>query len=460
MRHMRLWSAAAVLLGLVVGVAGCSEESGGGTGGKGGGTGTSEGGAGGGGTGGSGGADGGGGAGTGGSQKPQCTNPDGGQSATPDPRADSAGALAADGKLFLMFGGDTATVICGQQPPREHVGDTWILDTACGDWTKLEIVGPSARARHSVALDPATGRAILFGGRWRMEGSSGSYTNYGDVWAFDFATKTWTEIATTGAGPTKRSNTATAVVNGKLVVFGGNTSTSGLTFTPKEDVFVLDLATNAWTEITPANAGPTGRLFHAMAAHPTKNVVYVHSGGDENAFLGPFFTDTWELDLDTATWTQLTGSAPGGLGRIKLGMWATVPDGAADPKVFVFGGHDDGILGNRNDVIAGSVFGGQLTFEEVRAGDTYNKPGSGQCDFPVDFTILDKDSPERRSAFAVGALPDGSAAVVFGGDSDCGRLSDAHWYDTRTGSWTPIRATLPGLVCERTGSTTCTSLCN
>ena len=126
----------------------------------------------------------------------------------------------------------------------------------------------------------------------------------------------------------------------------------------------------------------------------------------------------------------------------------------------MFGGHDDGILGNRNDLIAAPLGGPTVTFEEVRPGDTFNKPSSGQCDFPVDFTILDKDSPERRSAFSVGALPDGSAAVVFGGDSDCGRLSDAHWYDTRKATWTPIRATLPGLVCERTGSTTCTSLCN
>ncbi|MEZ4300671.1 MAG: kelch repeat-containing protein, partial [Polyangiaceae bacterium] len=323
---------------------------------------------------------------------------------------------------------------------------------------KLEIAGPSARARHSVALDPASGQAVLVGGRFRA-GDAGAYTNYNDVWAFDFSAKTWTLLETTGAGPSERSNSATAVVNGKLVVFGGNVSTSGLTFTPKKDVFVLDLATRVWTEVAAAG-GPPARLFHAMAAHPTKNEVFVFSGGDANAFTGPFLTDTWALDLDTATWTKLGSDTPDGTGRIKLGMWATIPDSGTEPMLYVFGGHDDGQLGNRNDVLSAFAGGGAVEFAPVREGDTFNNPSSGQCDFPVDFTAIDKESPERRSAFAFGQLPDGSAAVVFGGDSDCGRLSDAHWFDTRTGGWTAIRATLPGLVCERTGSTTCTSLCN
>jgi len=392
------------------------------------------------------------------SAKPVCTDPGSASGPTPDPRADTAGALSADGASFVIFGGDTATVICGDAPAHTHAGDTWLLDTACGGWTKIESPGPSARSRHAVALDPASNRALLFGGRFRA-GSSGAYTLYNDVWSFDFPTKTWTEVATTGTPPSKRSNTAAAVVNGKLVVYGGNSSTSGLTFTPLADAFVLDLATNAWSKLDPAGAAPKARLFHAMAAHPSKDIVYVHSGGDANAFTGPFFTDTWSLDVATGAWTELATDTPDGTGRIKLGLWATVPEGAADPSLFVFGGHDDGKLGNRNDILTGPVTA-TLTLESLRPGDTFNKSGSGACSFPTDFTTLEEGSPERRSAFAVAALPDGSAAVVFGGDSDCGRLSDAHWYDAVNNTWTPIRATLPGLVCLRTGSTTCTSLCN
>jgi N-acetylneuraminic acid mutarotase len=366
--------------------------------------------------------------------------------------------LNAGGTAFLMFGGDTATAVCGAIPSHTHVGDTWLLDTACGGWTKLDAPGPSPRARHSMALDPASGHALLFGGRFRA-GSSGNYTLYNDVWSFDFGTKAWTEIKTTGTAPSARSNSAAVVVGGKLVVYGGNSSVSGLSFTPLGDLYTLDLATSEWKKID-APGAPKARLFHGMAGHPSKNVIYVHSGGDENAFVGPFFTDTWSFDLDAGAWTQLASQTPDKTGRIKLGMWATIPEGAADPELLVFAGHDDGQLGNRDDIIGAKLGGAMTTFEPVRPGDTFNKAGSGQCDFPPDFTTIDMESPERRSGFAIGALPDGSAAVIFGGASDCGILSDAHWYDARSNAWTPIRATLPGLVCLRTGSNTCKSLCN
>jgi len=393
-----------------------------------------------------------------GSAKPECPDPGSGQGATPDPRSDTAGALSADGTIFLLFGGDTATAVCGDVPSHTHVGDTWLLDTACGGWTKFDVPAPSARSRHSMALDAKGGRALLFGGRFRA-GNSGNYTLYKDVWAFDFATKTWSEVKTTGTGPSERCNAAAAVVDGKLVVYGGNSSKSGLSFTPLGDLFVLDLATGEWSQVK-APGAPKARLFHAMAGHPSKNVVYVHSGGDANAFVGPFFKDTWSFDLDAGAWTQVSDKTPDDTGRIKHGMWATVPEGAADPELFVFAGHDDGQLGNRDDVLSAKLSGATGTFEAVRPGDTFNKAGSGQCNFPPDFTTIDKESPERRSGFAIGALPDGSAAVVFGGASDCGVLSDAQWYDARESTWTPIRATLPGLVCLRTGSSTCTSLCN
>src|SRR5690606_15982947 len=103
---------------------------------------------------------------------------------------------------------------------------------------------------------------------------------------------------------------------------------------------------------------------------------------------------------------------------------------------------------------------GPVGWTVLRPGDTYNhKPDPGACDFPPDFTHVDFESPERRQAFAFGQLDDGGAFVVFGGDSDCGRLSDAWWFHTGTGVWTPVRESLPGLTCLRTGNPSCSSLC-
>lgn len=412
--------------------------------------------------GGGGSAGGAGGAGNGGapsdSAKPACVDPGGPTGPTPDPRADTAGVLAPDGRTFLVFGGDTDVPICGGVPGHTHVGDTWLLDTGCGTWTQIATsAAPAARSRHSMALDAARGRALLFGGRTRA-GTSGPYTLFNDVWAFDFATSTWSEIAAAGAAPTPRSNAAAVVSGDKLVVFGGSTSTSGLSFTPQNDTFVLDLTTSTWTKLTPAGGLPAARLFHSMAADPSAARVYVHGGGDANAFVGPFFTDLWALDLDTPAFTDLGAqNGGGGDGRIKLGLSASA--GPSGTLVHAFGGHDDGTLGNRNDVLAVDLSAASPAWTSVRNGDVFNSPSTGACQFPADFTAEDLDSPERRSAFAFGARADGRSFVIFGGDSDCGRLSDAWWFDVAAGTWTPIRKTLVGLTCLRTGSTTCSSLC-
>jgi hypothetical protein len=366
--------------------------------------------------------------------------------------------LGPDGKTFLMFGGDTAVPSCTQPPTHTFAGDTWLLDAGCGTWTEpMPSPAPSARARHAMALDAKRGRALLFGGRTRAT-ASGPYTNFADVWAFDFATSQWSQINTTGTAPTPRSNSAAVVSNDQLVVFGGNTSTDGLTFVPTNDAYTLDLGSSAWTKLAPTGTLPPARLFHAMAADPVAHRVYVHAGGDANAFTGPFFSDLWALDLDAMSWTDLKATNGGeGTGRIKLGLAAT--QAATGTALYAFAGHDDGSIGNRNDVLSVAPGTPSPKWTAVRPGDVAGSPATGQCMFPPDFTKEDMASPERRSAFAFGPRSDGAAFVVFGGDSDCGVLSDAYWYDTAAGTWTAIRQTLVGLSCLRTGSTTCTGLC-
>jgi hypothetical protein len=396
------------------------------------------------------------------SAKPACENGNPVTGGSPDPRADTAGTLSADGRSFVLFGGDTALPVCGQTPKRAHVGDTWLLDTTCGGWTEVSAMGgPSARARHAMALDANRSRALLFGGRTRV-GSSGPYTLFNDLWAFDFTTKAWTELPTTGSGPSARANSAMAVAGDRLLVFGGSTDTSGLTFTPTNDTYALELTTGAWTKLATIGGPPPARLFHSFAVDPSGAYAYVYSGGDKNAFTGPFLTDLWTLEIGKAAWSKSTTSKgdTDGAGRIKFGLSARAGEAGKAPVLFAFGGHDDGALGNRNDVITTDTGAASPAWSSVRVGDVLAKMPSGACNFPVDFTTQDPASPERRSAFAFGASPSGASFVVAFGDSDCGRMSDAWWFDSVAGTWTAIRSTLPGITCLRTGSTSCTSLCN
>jgi hypothetical protein len=407
------------------------------------------------------------------SAKPVCANPEPAVGPIPSARADVAGALSSDGRELVLFGGDEAIVVCGDAPKRTHVGDTWVLDTACGGYAEIKTdVAPSPRARHSMASDHARGRAILFGGRHRTSGASGNYTLYGDVWAFDFVSRSWSELQTTGDAPSPRSNSAAIVAGDTLWVFGGSTSASGLSFTPTNDLHALDLTTGMWRRVTPGGEAPAERLFHAFATDAARSRAFVAFGGDENAFLGPFFTDLYALDLETSTFTRIDAKLPADhdFGRIKLGLTVRSGDGSEPARLFAFGGHDDvndsAALGNRNDLLALELPAtgdlatlGAVTWQVVRPGDTFNEPPKGPCDFPADFVSPESMNIERRSAFAFAPTSTGDAFVVFGGDSDCGRLSDAWWYDTRTNSWTPIVESLPGLTCLRTGNPSCKSLC-
>lgn len=383
---------------------------------------------------------------------PSCPAP-GPSPSNPPPNNGVSGALDATGTQFVVFGGDTAVPVCG--PPSGHtfIGDTYLLDVGCGTWTKSS-GGPSARGRHAMALDPTANRAVLFGGRYSTGGST--YTNFADVWTYDFAAGAWSQVQTTGKGPSGRSSTAAVVdaAGNRLVVFGGNTSTDGLSFVPENDTWALDLATGAWSQIAAGGTSPPAREFHAMAVDPVGQVAYVYAGGDANAFTGPFLQDVWALDLAQGAWSEVktTGTGPGG--RIQGGLvFDTV-----SKQLLAFAGHDDGAIGNENDLYALDVTASPASWSKLPPGDTPGSPATGTCTFPPDFTNVDKQAPERRSSFAWGPRIDGHGFVVFAGGSDCGLLADSWWWSNGSRRWTTVQASPVGQSCLRI-ETSCKGLC-
>jgi hypothetical protein len=307
-----------------------------------------------------------------------------------------------------------------------------------------------------MALDPASNRAVLFGGRYTTPAGT-TYTTYADAWTFDFSTDTWSQVPVqNGAqGPSGRANSAAVVdtAAGRLVVFGGNTSTDGATFVPQNDTWALDLATGKWTPIAAAPR-PPAREFHAMAVDAVGRVAYVYAGGDANAFVGPFLQDVWALDLATDTWKQVTTTGTGPGGRIEGGL---VFD-AVSKQVLAFAGHDDGAIGNENDLFALDVTASPARWTKLPPGDTPGAPATGICSFPPDFTKIDPGAPERRSGFAYAPRVDGHAFVVFGGGGDCGLLADTWWWSNGSARWTNVQPSPVGLSCQRV-QTSCKGLC-
>src|SRR5207248_9874 len=160
-------------------------------------------------------------------------------------------------------------------------------------------------------------------------------------------------------------------------VFGGNSATRHDRLAPTSDLRSLALATNVWTKLTPSTAAaPDARMYAAMALDSKRSRLLTYGGAGADAFSGSFFNDTWAFDLATSTWTQLpaTGDAP--KGRIR----ASIALDAERDRLLLFGGHDDGAEGERNDLMALDL--ATNVWSTLRAGDTLNGGGGGFCSFP------------------------------------------------------------------------------
>jgi hypothetical protein len=390
--------------------------------------------------------------------RPGCSAADAGGGDAPTARGDAMGSLDASGTQLLVFGGDLGIAPCAGAPKHNIVAETWILDVGCGTWRSVDGPAPGARVRGATATDFARNRSLVFGGRTLASGST--YTELDELWAFDFAKSTWGQLTTHGTGPSGRSNSAMVVSQSadKAYVFGGNTSTDGLTFTPTADTFSLDLGTLEWAPIAEASGlKPPARLFHVMAIDEHRGSagsIYVFSGGDANAFTGPFLKDLWRLDLATENWERVavTGTAP------QARIAATMVFDQVSKKLVLFGGHDDGDMGNENDLWTLDPTTAPITWQKLTHGDTLNDKPTTACSFPADFTTIDQLSPERREAFVTGARNDGHGFVIYSGKGDCGNLGDALWYSGGGDAWTGVFKSPVGQSCLRY-STTCTGLC-
>lgn len=174
----------------------------------------------------------------------------------PTPR----GALAIavlDGRIHAI-GGTTAD--------RTTVATHEVYDPVSDSW---ESAAPlTFRRNHHAAAPAADGRIYVFGGRdeatFRQTISE----------VYDPSTDSWQRIADL---PTGRSGITAAVLDGRIVVFGGESSgPTGRTFDEAE---AYDPATDSWTALPPM---PVAR--HGLGAATLDGAIHVISGGPQPGF--------------------------------------------------------------------------------------------------------------------------------------------------------------------------------
>jgi len=378
----------------------------------------------------------------------------------PPPPINEHGAAYADGhQMLVVFGGNTAVPENCGFPAYTGEGTTWLfydyeLPTECGPWVKLEQGNPPGRARHSMTW--GGGYVWLFGGRVRA-GSSGPYTLFNDLWRFDPNTRQWEEVTVSGPKPSPRYNTSLTYdpVRGALWVFAGNISANALTPDADKDLWRFDIESATWTQMS-AHPGVKDRMWHSALFDPTRDRIVFYGGADETAFFddAEYFKDflyywpegnRWDQDLFTI------GDAPQGR------FWSQITYNASNDSYFLFGGHDDAQLGNRNDTW---VFSPEAeVWTQVGGEDTYNRPANGFCDFPADFTIVDRASPERRNAHTLSWSNTCNRGLLFGGKTDCGAVNDVWRYDGEV--WTNMELATEGEACHRWRSNpdNCANMC-
>jgi N-acetylneuraminic acid mutarotase len=221
---------------------------------------------------------------------------------------------------LYVFGGNDGT---GRR------NDLWRYDMSDG-WHELAAGGLSARQGHTAVWDAAGSRLLVFGG------FDGSHRN--DLWAYNRATNTWSDLAPAAPRPAGRTgHTAVWDATGnRLLVFGGHDGT-----TYRYDLWAYQATTNTWVELTPVGTPPAGRYRHAAVWDAVSSHLYVFGGWDGSGRRN----DLWRYQVGTNSWVELTPAAPLPAGREgHTSAWD-----AATGRLLVFGGYDGSY---RNDLWA------------------------------------------------------------------------------------------------------------
>ncbi|PPK84790.1 Kelch motif protein [Neolewinella xylanilytica] len=159
-----------------------------------------------------------------------------------DRRRGGAGAVLHEGSIYL---------VCGIQDGHRSGHVAWLdrYDLETGAWTRL---ADAPRARDHFQAVVHDGKIYAVAGR-RSQVENGFSTTIGEVDVYDIASETWTTLPDTL--PTPRAGNAAAVVDGKILVIGGE---SGAQELAHADVEALDPITGTWRSLPPLSRGRHG----------------------------------------------------------------------------------------------------------------------------------------------------------------------------------------------------------
>ncbi|HEU4365894.1 MAG TPA: kelch repeat-containing protein [Candidatus Krumholzibacteria bacterium] len=342
----------------------------------------------------------------------------------PAPRLFPASVYDPHGHRMITWSG---------QGPGVFFNDVWAFDLDANTWSQFTPTGGPPNIRYGVgyAWDPLARDLVTFAG----------FTNQGrfdDVWRFNDQASTWTDVSPV-TNPLARCLHAACYdpIDHRMIMYAGQNNDGAL-----DDIWALDLATDTWTELTPASM-PAGRYFTALVYDAANHRATVFGG---QTTLAPV-NEVWVFDLWSEAWTQLS---PGGTPPSARWGSGGVYDGA-DDRMIVFGGFDSAV---RNDVW--SLDGLSNTSTGVRPSSANaatlhpNHPNPFNPSTTIRFDlaargdatlrIYDVHGRAVRTLFA-GVADAGVTTLPWNGRDDAGRAagSGVYFYRLETSSGTLSR---------------------
>lgn len=195
-------------------------------------------------------------------------------------------AYSTRDNVFLMFGGGGAA------------NDTWVLDAVTKSWKLMRPSWdptsplPLAQLTTSLVYDSHNDVFILFGGRCSGDGACPIYASNSETWVYKYATNTWTNMKPAiSPSPRQQHQMAFDPVHRVAVMFGGHNGTPNF----YNELWVYDYAANTWTQLTQPTAPPP-RYIGAFS-YDSDQQLFVLYGGVEPTIPAYGSTSAWTLKL-------------------------------------------------------------------------------------------------------------------------------------------------------------------
>jgi len=272
-------------------------------------------------------------------------------------------------------------VIYGGRDYIQFFDDLWVLKLSPGseEWDHLTPSGarPDPKSEASAIYDPVNDRLILFGG---FNGS----VHQNDLWAFDFNSETWEQISPSGSiPPARRGAMAVYDPNGhRLILFGGLGDVDNF-----NDVWVFDLNSEEWTQLSPSGTIPPGRGGGAAFFDSDNNRLIIHGGWAYDGAWIYYYNDLWALDMESLTWTELSPMGPAPEPRRNM---AYAYD-TQNHRLIVFGGNQypNYYFGDLYAVEDwGPTAKKEFDVPETRASAVKIYPNPGRGPFKIEFSLV------------------------------------------------------------------------